>query len=134
MPEAARLLPLAESIADGSPVDWESAETDAPAGERESIRELRVLADPVLLHRPLPGGDREPHAAVASTTTPRPGTTAAALDTTAPAIGSWGHLALVERLGGGTAGEVYRAWDRQLECDVALKLLRVKEASDDPHS
>jgi hypothetical protein len=134
MPEAARLLPLAESIADGSPVDWESAETHATAEEREIIRELRVLADLALLHRSLPADPGEPHASGGSTTAPAPGMTAAVLDTTAPAIGNWGHLALVERLGGGTAGEVYRAWDRQLECDVALKLLRVNEASNDPHS
>src|SRR4051794_11377666 len=49
----------------------------------------------------------------------------------APAIGSWAHLALIERLGGGTFGDVYRAWDRHLEREVALKLLRAERPDDD---
>ncbi|HSR70414.1 MAG TPA: protein kinase [Acidobacteriota bacterium] len=36
----------------------------------------------------------------------------------------WGHLIIRERIGGGACGEVYRAWDAQLERNVALKLMR----------
>ena len=39
----------------------------------------------------------------------------------APAL--WGHLKLVERIGEGAFGEVYRAWDTRLEREIALKLL-----------
>ena len=37
---------------------------------------------------------------------------------------AWGHLQVQERLGGGSFGDVYRAYDSVLERDVALKLRR----------
>jgi serine/threonine protein kinase/tetratricopeptide (TPR) repeat protein len=121
LPEPASLLPLAESIADGSPIDWDAVEARANAEEQAIIRELRILANVARLHRSLPAD-----LSASSSAAPR--------FQGAPAIGKWGHLALVERLGGGTAGEVYRAWDPHLERDVALKLLRINEATDDPES
>jgi TolB-like protein/Tfp pilus assembly protein PilF len=106
------LLSLAESVADGSPVDWAAAETAAQPGEQAVVRQLRVLAELATLHRSLPA-------------TPGPDWPrgSAAESTTIQAIGGWAHLALIEPLGRGTFGEVYRAWDRHLERDVALKLL-----------
>src|SRR5205809_4119275 len=123
MSERASLLPLAESLADGSSVDWDAAEARATGDEQAIIRQLRIVADLARLHRSLP---HDPQAAYL--------TGSHRARAAAPAIGNWGHLALVERLGGGSAGEVYRAWDPHLECEVALKLLRINEATDDPHA
>jgi TolB-like protein/Tfp pilus assembly protein PilF len=122
-PEA--LLSLAESVADGTPVDWETIATHATDDERQVIEQLRILAGVVGLHRTLKTedvdvGDRPP-----LLTKEPPGQ---------PAIGGWGSLALLERLGGGSFGEVYRAWDRQLEREVALKLMRGDPSSDDPRT
>ena len=109
----AALESLAESVGDGAPIAWEAIEAQASETERPIIRQLRVLEDLAHLHRTLP----------VETAGPRPqGPTGRS--SSAPAIGTWGHLALLERLGGGAFGEVYRAWDAQLERDVALKVLR----------
>jgi serine/threonine-protein kinase len=111
-------LPLAESIADGSQVDWEAAEAHASDDEKAIIRQLRILSNLAVLHRSLPATAQGESPAI--TRRPQAG----------PAIGSWAHLALVERLGGGSFGEVYRAWDRQLEREVALKLMRDESVDD----
>jgi serine/threonine protein kinase/tetratricopeptide (TPR) repeat protein len=119
-PDAAALLSLAESIADGAPIDWVAAEERATAGDHAVIRQLRILSDVAGLHRSLlPDAVPAPQSA---------------RQAPAQAIGTWAHLALIERLGGGTFGEVYRAWDRHLEREVALKLLRMDETVDDLHA
>jgi serine/threonine protein kinase/tetratricopeptide (TPR) repeat protein len=118
--ETAVLLSLAESIADGAAIDWAAAEAHASPDDQAIVRQLRILADLAVLHRSLPPGS-EPAPSLAPV---REG-----LDV--PATGSWAHLSLIERLGGGTFGEVYRAWDRHLERDVALKLLRAGKSIDD---
>lgn len=120
MSQNPELLSLAESVADGAPVDWERLRTHATDDVRPVIDELRVLADLIRLHRSLPIEAVGVHPVVESTIK-------------MPLIGSWGHLALLDRLGGGSFGEVYRAWDRQLEREVALKLMR-GEAAEDPRA
>jgi TolB-like protein/tetratricopeptide (TPR) repeat protein len=114
------LLSLAESVADGASIDWAAAEARMTAEDQAVIRQLRILSDLAGLHRSLPP---DPARAVPP-----------ARSASAPAIGAWAHLELVERLGGGSSGDVYRAWDRHLEREVALKLLRVDEAVGDLHA
>jgi eukaryotic-like serine/threonine-protein kinase len=116
--EAAALLKLAESIADGSPIDWDVAEATASQDDQAVIRQLRVLSNLAGLHRTL-------HESIGGA-----GGSSIRRDSGAPAIGNWAHLTLIERLGGGTFGDVYRAWDRHLERQVALKLLRVESEGD----
>ncbi|MBI4484705.1 MAG: protein kinase, partial [Acidobacteria bacterium] len=121
MPDGA-LLTLAESVADGALVDWAAAERAATPDDQAVIQQLRVLADLAMLHRSLPPPTLTATARRASTRS-----------SSTPAIGTWAHLALLERLGRGMFGEVYRAWDRHLERDVALKLLHgVRASGDEP--
>jgi len=42
----------------------------------------------------------------------------------------WQHLRILDHIGSGASGEVYRAWDTHLEREVALKLI----SSGDPDS
>jgi serine/threonine-protein kinase len=118
--DAAVLLQLAESIADGSPIDWEQAEADASAEDKPVVRQLRVLSNLAVLHRSMPAESMK-----------TVGAAVVRRESARPAIGSWAHLTLMERLGGGAFGDVYRAWDRHLEREVALKLLRVDVPDDD---
>jgi serine/threonine protein kinase len=46
-----------------------------------------------------------------------------------PNVFRWGHLRVCERIGEGTFGEVFRAFDSYLDRDVALKLLRASAGS-----
>src|SRR5688500_5498384 len=129
-------MSLAESVADGTRVDWEAAETHATGDEREVIRQLRVLSELAGLHRTLPVIDdaSEQPPVLSRGPLARHSGKREGGKPEIPAIGSWGHLALLERLGDGSFGDVYRAWDRQLERDVALKLLRGQASEDDPRT
>jgi eukaryotic-like serine/threonine-protein kinase len=118
-PDAA-MLSLAESIADGQPIDWAEVEARAGAQDESIVRQLRVISELAGLHRSL-----------STLSMPPPDAARSRQVSAAPAIGSWGHLTLIERLGGGSSGDVYRAWDRHLERDVALKLLRINDSVAD---
>lgn len=113
MDREARLGDLAASILEGAPVDWDAVESTASPEDLVVIRQLRVLHEVAALHRGLSNAD------AATTAVPAP----------APAM--WGHLRLLEVVGRGSFGEVYRAWDAHLEREVALKLLRADAASGD---
>src|SRR5579864_2224910 len=89
------LLAIAARIADGSGVDW--AGMDEAASE---VEDLRAIAHIAALHRAPTG---PPESALLGR--------------------RWGSLSIVEEVGAGRFGRVYRAWDARLERFVALKVL-----------
>ena len=103
--------PLARAIVEGLQVDWQSAESSAPDdATRGLVRELAVIAAIAEIHSASTNPGEEPAGAAASA---------------APDVPAWGPFRLLERVGQGEYGEVYRAQDTRLDREVALKLLRV---------
>lgn len=105
---------VAAAILDGTPIDWLAAETAATDEERALLEELRLLCTVADVHRQLPV-DGEPGDGGGD-------------DSDAQ---YWGRLRLIERVGAGTFGDVYRAWDPRLHREVALKLIATSEGSAD---
>jgi TolB-like protein/tetratricopeptide (TPR) repeat protein/tRNA A-37 threonylcarbamoyl transferase component Bud32 len=102
------LLDLAASVADGAPVDWPAAESAAAGVDQRLIRHLRLVAEVAELYRSLPNPPQAPP------------------EEPLPEGPRWGRLVLLEKIGEGTSSEVYRAWDPELQREVALKLLRAE--------
>jgi predicted Ser/Thr protein kinase len=105
----------AEHIADGLSVDWGLLVRGAQGTDDRLTRCLRIINDVANLHR----------ADAINLLTEMP--TAPAL---APVAGgvpeTWGKYTLADRVGAGSYGAVYRAWDSDLERDVAIKILHAR--------
>ena len=95
------LAAIARAVADGTEVDW-SAELERAADRAGAVRQLQVLA--TIQH-------------------------AAGSASTVGAHARWGPLLVFERIGQGSFGTVYRARDRRLARDVALKLIPSGEST-----
>ena len=106
---------VADAILDGAPIDWAVVESRADGHRRALLDRLRVLAALADVHRDLP--PVPPTQDEARDDPPE------AIDERATQPGRWGHLKLVEPIGRGAFGQVYRARDTRLDRDVALKLL-----------
>lgn len=97
MANSESLLDVAAALADGTPVNWDSAAHSATSEEdRRLLAELRFIAELV----------RPAHA------------------DSDGRVESWGPLRIIEHVGRGSFGDVYRAWDSRLDREVALKIMR----------
>ncbi len=108
MAEDSALLAAAGRIADGEDIDWASITSTL------STPEDLKLADELALVAQIAAGHRQLHELLPI-----------APDTPAnlvPDRARWGHLDLLNVVGRGSYGMVYRAWDTRLERLVALKL------------
>lgn len=122
---------LAELLSDRRAVDWNQAERDADASERGLIRNLRLIDDIGRVARADDPSTLLPAAGTLEAPAPdaRDRSLAARVTPAAQEVtGTWGPLQLLEKVGSGSFGDVYRAWDPVLNRQVALKLMNARAA------
>jgi Tol biopolymer transport system component len=111
---------LAAAVADGRVLDWDRLDSSARTeDERSTIRRLRAIAAIGQAHSELTFSDS------ASESLSVRSLLQGVDDSSTPA--RWGSLRILERVGRGRFGDVYRAWDPTLAREVALKLLRRRD-------
>ncbi|HEY6616020.1 MAG TPA: serine/threonine-protein kinase, partial [Vicinamibacterales bacterium] len=128
-PEDERLLDLAVAIADGTPINWATgAPTDSAAEANSVVMRLQCLERLVRGHEAMRSPSSERSAAARETVLTEAHRKAKGI-LDQPLRVQWGPLIVLEKIGRGSFGDVYRAWDPRLDREVALKLIP-ENASD----
>ena len=110
-------------VADGAAVNWHALHGLAQSDdERSELKWLQVLGAIADVHK-------SAHAELAGEASEA--TVAAPAGATTLAPETWNRYRLVRKLGAGSFGSVYCAWDPQLERSIAIKILH--EQVDDAH-
>jgi hypothetical protein len=120
--------PIVDAVANGSAIDWSARFDAAGAEEKEQLRALRAIAGIAGFHRERASDDST-------------GSLGDALSAHAPPVDphappdlshaeTWGPLQVLERIDGGSFGDVFKAWDPNLAKIVALKRTRYSTPAD----
>jgi serine/threonine protein kinase/tetratricopeptide (TPR) repeat protein len=134
------LIALAAAVADGAPIDWASATQSLETADDLSLLDgLRLIAEVTgergLALPPPPDAAFRDSGAPGLKISDNAISDNAISDHGIPGGGTqleqWGPLRIVEQVGRGTFGDVYRAWDTRLDREVALKILRRPESGSD---
>ncbi len=123
------LLALARAVADGDEIDWGSAAESTGTGDQPLVTNLRALARVAAAHRE--SANVAP--AAAGETGEKPAADNEKNRETGVPLFRWGHLEIIERISAGPCSEVYRARDRELDHEVALKLLHPRGSERRTH-
>lgn len=114
---------LAAQIADGQAVDWPAVEPVASARTHQDLRFLQSLQAVAAIAKAHAASPMDGAALAASRAGGRGGPAGDPIQ--------WGPLRIIEKIGRGSFGDVYRAYDPRLDRDVALKLIRRSQAPDE---
>jgi hypothetical protein len=113
--ESERLMTVAAAVAAGDPVDW-SEKLHAPPSAPDDTATLATLYEIESIIKACRAVDAAPEDPEGSSRTPR----------------IWKHLIVLDKVGEGSFGTVYRAYDPRLQIDVALKLLSLPRVAHGP--
>lgn len=115
---------IVRAIVAGTSVDWPATESKSPdESHRAALRDLKLVAKIAGFHKTL------------HESTEDSGPDDLSCEPAASRRASvWGSLTLLEQVGRGSFGDVYRAWDGRLDREVALKLIRRSASPIHPES